>query len=298
MPPVVAAVVGFASTAGAFLASGTIGALLARTAITALVSYALNRSISKSQTRTGLDPGSRQMLAPATNHKVPVLYGSAFLGGAVTDAVLLNNGTNYNVMWICLTISERTGKLFSTSADSEYTFNKCFRNTDQIIFKSDGVTVNNTVDSDGNTDDSMAGLIKIYMYAGSGASTDQIAPAAASCVGNTAPTLTAVNAWDTGMFPNWVAPSGTVPNDSMSDLVFALVRVEYNRDKNVTAIGDYQFNLSNSMTLGGDVIFDYMSNTRYGAGVRLPEIDMSTTETTAEIITRLDLENYKWVKLT
>jgi|APGre2960657404_1045060.scaffolds.fasta_scaffold04510_5 hypothetical protein len=285
------------AAAGFIGVTSTIGVLLVRTAVTALVSYALSRSISKPQTRTGLDTGSRQMLSPATNHKVPVLYGSAFLAGAITDAVLLNNGTNYNVMWICLTISERTGKLFSTSADSAYTFNKCFRNTDQITFKSDGITVNNTTDSDGNTDDSMSGLIKIYMYAGSGASTDQIAPVASSCVGNTAPTLTAVNAWDAGMFPNWVAPSGTVPNDRMSDLVFALVRVEYNRDKNVTAIGDYQFNLSNSMTLGGDVIFDYMSNTRYGAGVRLPEIDMSTAETTAEIITRLDLENYDWVIL-
>lgn len=285
-----------ASAAVSYLGvTSTIGALLVRTAVTALVSYALSRSISKSQTRTGLDTGSRQMLSPATNHKIPVLYGSAFLGGAITDGVLLNNGSNYNVMWVCLTISETTGKLFSTSADSAYTFNKCFRNTDQIIFRADGITVDHTVDSDGNEDNSMGGWIKIYMYAGSGSSADQIAPAAASCVGNTAPTLTAVNAWDT--FPNWIAPSGTVPNDNMSDLVFALVRVEYNRDKNVTAIGDYQFNISNSMTLGGDVIFDYMSNTRYGAGVRLPEIDMSTTETTAEIITRLDLENYDWVIL-
>ena len=286
------------SIAGFIGVTSTIGVLLVRTAVSALVSYALNRTISKNQQQTGLDAGSRQMLSPATNHKVPVLYGSAFMGGAITDAVLLNNGTNYNVMWICLTISETTGKLFSTSANSAYTFNKCFRNADQVIFKTDGITVNNTVDADGNTDDSMAGLIKIYMYAGSGLLTNQLAPVAASVVGGVNPVVTLVNAWDTGMFPNWVAPAPNDPNDNMSDLVFALVRVEYNRDKNVTSIGDYQFNISNSMTDGGDVIFDYMSNTRYGAGVRLPEIDMSTDETTEDIITRLDLENYKWVILT
>jgi hypothetical protein len=283
------------TVAGYIGVTSTIGVLLVRTAVTALISYALNRTISRNQQQTGLDAGSRQMLSPATNHKIPVLYGSAFMGGAITDAVLLNNGTNYNVMWTCLTISETTGKLFSTSADSAYTFNKCFRNTDQVIFKSDGITVNNTTDSDGNTDDSMSGLIKIYMYAGSGASADQLAPAAASCVGNTAPTLSAVNAWDTGMFPNWVAPVGTVPNDRMSDLVFALVRVEYNRDKNVTSIGDYQFNVSNSMTDGGDVIFDYMTNTRYGAGVRLAEI--STTESKDSIISRMSLNTYPWINL-
>lgn len=278
--------------------TSTIGVLLVRTAVSALVSYALSRTISRNQKQTGLDAGSRQMLSPATNHKIPVLYGSAFMGGAITDAVLLNNGTNYNVMWICLTLSEYTGRLFSTSQKSAYTFNKCFRNTDEIVFRSDGITVNNTKDSDGNTDDSMSGLIKIYMYAGSGILTDQIAPVASSCVGNTAPVLNNVNAWDADMFPNWNEPALNQPNDNMSDLVFALVRIEYNRDKNVTAIGDYQFNLANSMELGGDVIFDYISNTRYGAGVRLPEIDMSTNESTASIVSRMQLQSYPWVIIT
>jgi hypothetical protein len=229
------------------------------------------------------------MLAPATNHKIPVVYGSAYLGGAITDAQLVNDN---KTMWVCLAISEYTGKLFSTGNNPVYTFSKCYRNADQIIFEADGVTVAKSVDADGNEDTSMAGLIKIYMYAGSGASAGQLTPAAASCVST--PTITPVNAWS--IFPDWVAPSGVIPNNNMSDLVFALVRVDYNRDKNVTAIGDFQFNIINSMSQQGDVIFDYATNTRYGAGIRLKEIN--TGESASTTIARLNLYNYEWIDIT
>jgi len=49
------------------------------------------------------------------------------------------------------------------------------------------------------------------------------------------------------------------------------------------------------MTDGGDVIFDYMTNTRYGAGVRLAEI--STTESKDSIISRMSLNTYPWINL-
>ena len=284
----ISSLVAAATAVGTFLASGTVGALLARTAITALVSYALNRSVSKQQAQTGIDPGSRQMLSAATNHKIPVVYGGAFLGGAITDAQLVNEN---KTMWVCLTISEYTGRLFSTGSAPTYTFNKCYRNADQIIFEADGVTVAKSVDADGNEDTSMAGLIKIYMYAGSGASARQLTPSAASCVST--PTITPVNAWS--IFPDWTAPSGTTPNNNMSDLVFALVRVDYNRDKNVTAIGDYQFNIINSMSKQGDVIFDYATNTRYGAGIRLREI--ATGEGSNATISRMNLTEYDWIDL-
>jgi hypothetical protein len=106
-------------------------------------------------------------------------------------------------------------------------------------------------------------------------------------VGNVTPTLSAVNAWS--VFPSWST------EQNMSDLVFALVRVDYNRDRNVTSLGDYQFRLTNSMTLSGDVMFDYATNTRYGAGIRLAEI--STGESDATTIARMGLSTYPWINL-
>jgi len=69
-----------------------------------------------------------------------------------------------------------------------------------------------------------------------------------------------------GIMPSWT------PEHTMDDLVFAIVRVDYNRDKNITALGDVKFKIKNTMSQPGDVIFDYMTNTRYGAGIPAEEI--------------------------
>jgi hypothetical protein len=256
--------------------TSTIGVLLVRTAVTVLISYALNKSISKNQAQTGVDSGVRQTLEAATTHKIPVIYGSAHMGGIITDGQLVNDN---KTMWVCLTISEKTGNLFSTGAAPVYTFDTAYRNTQEITFKADGITIDYVTDSDGNEDLSMEGLIKVYMYAGSGASANQIAPTGLS--------ITPVNAWD--VFPEWTT------SDNMSDLIFAFISVDYNRDKNVTSIGQFQFAITNSVTDAGDVLFDYASNTRYGAGIRLAELN--TGEPNATTISRLGLSTYPWINL-
>ena len=59
----------------------------------------------------------------------------------------------------------------------------------------------------------------------------------------------------------------------MDDLVFALIKVEYNKEKGITGIGNIEFKLKNSMTDPGDVINDYLTNSRYGAGIPAEEIN-------------------------
>jgi hypothetical protein len=58
----------------------------------------------------------------------------------------------------------------------------------------------------------------------------------------------------------------------MTNLCFALIRIDYNREKNVTGLGDIKFVIENSMTKPGDCLYDYMTNTRYGAGISAEEI--------------------------
>ena len=67
--------------------------------------------------------------------------------------------------------------------------------------------------------------------------------------------------------PNWASAT-----HAMNDLLFAVVRVDYNRDKNVTGLGDMLFHIQNNMYLPGDCLYDYMTNTRYGAGISASEI--------------------------
>jgi hypothetical protein len=266
-----------ASAAATYIGvTSTIGVLLVRTAVTALVTYAFSKTMGRQQQQTGVDTGVRQTLDTATTHKIPVIYGSAHMGGIITDGILANDN---KTMWMCLTISEKTGRLFSTGAAPVYTFNTAYRNTNQVTFQADGVTIDRVTDSDGNQDSSMQGLIKVYMYAGGGAAANQISPTGFS--------VSPQNAWD--LFPGW-----TISNN-MTDLIFALIRVEYNRDKNVTSLGQFQFNIANRMTDAGDVLFDYATNTRYGAGIRLPEIN--TGEANSTTITRMGLTTYPWINL-
>jgi hypothetical protein len=58
----------------------------------------------------------------------------------------------------------------------------------------------------------------------------------------------------------------------MQDLVFAVAVVRYNASKGIRGLGTLKFKLKNSMTQPGDCLYDYMTNTRYGAGIKPEEI--------------------------
>ena len=58
----------------------------------------------------------------------------------------------------------------------------------------------------------------------------------------------------------------------MSELVFCIVKIKYNKEKDITSLGEMEFKLNNTLTLPGDVIYDYMTNERYGAGIDSAEI--------------------------
>jgi hypothetical protein len=58
----------------------------------------------------------------------------------------------------------------------------------------------------------------------------------------------------------------------MTGLAFAVIRVEYNKEKGVTGVGTIRVDAESSMTFPGDVLYDQMTNTKYGAGIAPGEI--------------------------
>ena len=98
----------------------------------------------------------------------------------------------------------------------------------EIVFKADGVTANNLVDVEGNVDPRVDGLVQVYCY--SNGSVNQVFPANYSG--------TPVQA--TTIFPNWNSSKG------MSDLVFSIVKVRYNAEKDLTNFPEFKFSLRNS----------------------------------------------------
>lgn len=244
-----------------FTGPGTGAAIARATALGYLLNEVTDSINKESQTgdtaaSTTPDYGVREQVDPDTDNSIPVVYGEAFIGGYVTDAVLTNDNQS---MWYCLTLCEMTGNLELGQGDpSEITFEKIYWNETEIAFQSDGITAASLSDEDGNTSTDINGLVKVYCF--SGGSTLPVVPTGYSNGGLT-------SAY--GIFPNWSSAH------TMSDLVFALVRVDYSKEKEITGLGNMKFKLKNTMTNPGDCVYDYMTNTRYGAGIVPEEIKSS-----------------------
>jgi hypothetical protein len=243
-----------------FYRNNKLASTLVSTAALAYLVYRMNRNNNRdnlSDLEPLNDAGARIQLPPAADHKIPVLYGTAYFGGAITDAVMTNNN---KTMTFAITLSEKTGTKLSDSLDSNYTFKDVYYNDQRVVFKTDGYTLDYTVDRNGQFDRSASGLIKIYCYAGG---SDQ--PSIPDGYTNASyPTADQI-------MPNWQASTHT-----MADTIFAIVEVNYNREKNVTSLGNLQFEIENDMRLPGDVIYDYMSSARYGAGLNVATLDSNS----------------------
>lgn len=197
------------------------------------------------------DTGVREQVNPNVNESIPIVYGTAYTGGIITDAEIANSN---QTMFYVLTICEKTGTLID-GTQSQLTFEDIYWDGNRITFQSDGITVASLTDEDGVVNTDVAGLIKFYCFSGN--SDDPVVP-----TGYTNTSLQA--AYD--IMPNWTA------SHQMNDLIFAVVRIDYNKDKGTTGLGDVKFKIKNTMTEPGDVLWDYMRNTRYGAGITDEEI--------------------------
>lgn len=251
-----------------FFTGDSMGAKLAKTALTGYTLNQVTKSMNKGNEGTSTtnptatpekpDPGSRIQLPPSSNHKIPVLYGKSVIPGIITD---VNLSSNHQTMSVALTICERTGKLMSTGEQSVITLEDVYCNDSRIVFKSDGITANYMVDKSGNVDRSIAGLIQVYFYSFNKTTSQiQVIPN-----GYTNPTLVEART----VMPNWNV------SKTMNDLVFAIVKVTYNKQKNLTTIPNFKFTLRNTLTMPGDCLYDYMTNTRYGAGLTDQEIKIA-----------------------
>lgn len=206
---------------------------------------------ARPEAATTPDYGVREQVDPDTQHSIPVVYGTAYLGGIVTDAVLTNNNLT---MWYCLVICEKTGNLINGSP-SVISIDRVYWDQNEIKFGTNGHTIQEFFTAEGDKSDNPNGLIDIYLY--NNGSMSQIYPT--GYFGTTVPAYT--------LFPNWTI------NHTMDQLVFALIKVQYNKEKGITGLGNLEFKITNTMTEAGDCINDYLTNARYGAGITAEEIN-------------------------
>jgi hypothetical protein len=197
--------------------------------------------------------GTREQVDPDTTHHIPIVYGTTVTAGIVSDAVLSDDSMT---MTYCLTICESTGRLYSTGDFSQIGIERVYWNENTINFKSDGITAASFSDANANTSTDIADLIQFYCYCGGSEAQYQVFPSGVNG--------TKKNAWE--VMPKWTI------NHKMSDLCFCIVKVKYNSTKSVTGLGNVKFKVHNTLSKAGDVVYDYMTNTRYGCGIAEQEI--------------------------
>ena len=231
-------------------------------AVNMVASSIISKSLAPSGPSTNdttSNPGSRAQVAPAGDNKIPVIYGSAYVGGIITDLSITSDNQK---MYYVLTLGEVTNTETGGTPDT-YTFGDVYWGGKKCIF--DGTDAYKVVglldESTGVTDTTVNGKMNIYLFkngSSSGVNT----------------TLTAIQIMQsTGLVYTW---DGT---KLMSNVAFAIIELTYNRDANITGIQQTKFQLTNSRHKPGDCFSDYWQSQRYGAGLELSQID--TTSLTA-----------------
>jgi hypothetical protein len=198
----------------------------------------------------GQDPGVKIQLPPATDNKVPRLYGRNYTGGTIIDAEIKNQN---KTMAYCVVLSEMSDIYAET-----WTVNSIYRGDNQLFFGA-GIRpyeVTYAVDPNGTTTNKIDKKIRVRVYAGGSGSAKQIFPV----------TFTPDNAYggtDTGktcQFLNWTA------SNTMTDLVFAIIEIDYDAENDLVGLGAFTFDIQTSLGYPSACLVDYLNNERYGMG--------------------------------
>lgn len=222
---------------------------------TAIISKAFSPDSQANNIGDYPNPGNRQQVAPATDNKLPVIYGNAFIGGTIIDLSITTN--NQNIYYV-LALSEVTNSENGNTPDV-FSFGDIYWGGKKVIFQSNGYIVSGLLDeSTGLTDTTVNGLIEIYLYRN----------------GSNTPTNSALSAitvmQDSNLVYKWDATK------LMSNAAFAIVKLTYSQNANVTGIQATKFEVINPRYQPGDCFLDYLTSERYGAAIALANLNTTT----------------------
>ena len=260
----VASLIAYAATT-LWLAGANYAVAYAATAfaVNFAVSYIVARAFAPNDPSANqpVDQGVRQQVAPNTTNSIPIVYGSAFLGGTFVDAVLT---IEQKAMYYVLAIS-------SISPNGQFSFDRTkFYYGDRLITfdSSDPTKVASLTDGAGNVDTKINGYLLINLYT----STDA---GVITNVTGTSPSTFMGNASEIAAGQLW---TGT---RQMNGLAFAIVKLGYSQDAGTTNLQPITFNVTQNLNgtgaaKPGDVWADYVRNEVYGGGMAAALIDSAS----------------------
>ena len=240
---------GFAATAAAF-------------AVNMLISTIIAKSFSPSSNQNNTlgdqeNPGSRFQIPPAGDNKIPVVYGSAYVGGTITD---LSITSDYQNLYYCLALCEVTNTESGGTPDT-ITFGNAYWGGKKVVFQANGYTVASLLDeSTGLYDTSVAGKLEFYFYRN----------------GSTNPTNSAFYAYGSQVMGNSSLVYQWDNSKQMTNCAFVIIKIRYSQSANLVGIQQTKFQVTNSRYAPGDCFSDYLFSTRYGAAIPAANIDSTS----------------------
>jgi len=274
-------VVAAVKAVAAIVAKNVIAKAVVKVAAAAIISKVATKAISKLiakrtgvEAPSGADAGARVQLAPATDNKLPIVYGTAWVGGPIIDAKI---SVDQKYMWYVIALCEKpTGQTITFD-----TSNGVYYGGKLVSFGSNGavaaLVTNNSAFGPAQSDTKMANKIYIWLFQNGAAN------AGVNTGGQTALQIMSDASTGGGISNGWNSSIYTSGGESvqLNDMAFAIVRVEYNVDATTTSLDTLQVKVTNNM--GGDngckpgvAILDYLTNTRYGCAIDLQYVDTAS----------------------
>jgi hypothetical protein len=248
---------------GYSVAAGTVG-FFAAMAINMVVAMIVTKAFSNQPSfdngisgGTAENPGNRQQISPATDNKLPVLYGSAYVGGTVTDLTISEDNQQ---LYYVLSIAEVTNTNDGQTPD-EYTFGDIYFGGKLVTFQGNGYTVASLTDtSTGIVDTTVNGRIEFYLYS-NGSNSPVNSP------------YTAIEVLQaSGLVYTWDNTK------LMSNCAFAILHLSYSQSANIRGLEATKFQITNPRSSTGDCFYDYLINTRYGCAISANQINTDSLD--------------------
>jgi len=242
---IIAAATAFAATAvGKFVIN-----LVASFVISSLLARRGNRGAGAQS-----NAGTRVMLGPSTDNKIPMVYGSAYMKGIIVDAKI---STDQKTMWYVVAFSETVD-----SAAGTMNIEEIYWGDKKLIFDGfDRTKVVQWTNSSGETEDQPKDSIFVYQY--NDGSSSPI-----NGTGSTA--IQVLSDAEIPLAQRWDS------NKKMSKLVFCIFKLKYNADKGITSLPEITALVTNTLSQPGSVIKNYLTNSRYGVGLSLDYVDTAS----------------------
>jgi hypothetical protein len=207
------------------------------------------------------NPGSRAQTPPAGNNKLPIIYGSAWTGGIITDlSITTDNQTLYYVFALSEVTNTEAGS--SVGGADNITFGDIYWGGKLCVFDGTDLTkVISLQDESTGQSQNISGYMNIYLYKNGSnqpANTSQSA-------------ITVMN--DTNLTYKWDSTK------TMTNCAFAIIKLKYSQSRNLVGLAATNFKITNARSAPGDCFLDYLTSTRYGASIPLANIDTTSLTT-------------------